>query len=76
MLVDNLRGLTMIRADRKRFTPEAMEVTGPGVDLWKQPERNNDTPTDHDALLADKVRRRKIAEQLSKNARDSKTKSP
>ena len=62
----------MLRPNRKKFVPETSEVRGPGVDLWKKPERNNDTPTDHEVLLDDKVRRRRIAERLLANAQASK----
>ena len=59
----------MTEPDRKPFVRETMEVSGPGVDLWKQPERNDDSPTDHDELMADKERRRRIAQQMLDEAK-------
>ena len=50
---------------RTPFVPETTDVFGPGVDHWRRPEENNDKRTDHDALMADKDRRRRIANLIT-----------
>ena len=51
----------------KPFVPEATDNQGPAVEFWRQSEHNNDKRTDHDALMADADRRRRVVEHMLGN---------
>jgi hypothetical protein len=59
----------LLKPDRKPFVPETQDIHGPGVDFWKEREFNNDARTNHDALMADHERRKRISDLLVNNLR-------
>ncbi len=59
----------MLKPDRKPYVPEPREKRGPGVDVWNGVEKNNDPPTDHEVLMSDRERRKRIADRIAENAR-------
>lgn len=66
----------MFKPDRKPYVPEARKLFGPGVGIWQAREDNSAERTDHDALIADKARRRRIAERLLANAQSQEANEP